>query len=344
MSTSSTSTSVGVVQSFVIVPPISSRSARYSLWLYQDGSSSTTTTTTAAVAAMAVNVGDLLCDLPTPCLLMELSLAESAVSTKKIVPKTEDHSSLSPFSSLLLDEYLSKPQLAPDTFLDGCLFIHTKVIDTTQRDEVSARLGASKSTTICEIDYCYYYDREDVDNTDDDDDDDDEDENKDRHDDGPSPLYLGIGLANHLVGGYYWARGMGMGASLPAHGVWVRPSTTNTMITEDSSQIKHCRRRSELYWKKRGAGTNAYETTEESSNSNDGKRSEWADFLQVGDTIQLVPTDPAPILWSKPSSSSSLQFPYLVGIRRQGRPLGADPIVEKIWERDNVHGGWTPMS
>jgi hypothetical protein len=60
---------------------------------------------------------------------------------------------------------------------------------------------------------------------------------------------------------------MGIGASLPAHGIYFgAPSST------DSSN-------GQLFWKKRGpAGLNAQETTEESSNSNDGKRSEWQIF------------------------------------------------------------------
>ena len=135
--------------------------------------------------------------------------------------------------------------------------------------------------------------------------------------------------ANHHVGGYYWARGMGMGASLPAHGIHVRPVSGDGGAQDNNADYSY----SELYWKKRGPGSDAMETTEESSNSNDGKRSEWADFLVIGDTVQLVPEHVASVLNDSP-------FEFLLGVRRIGRPLGADPIVEKIWTRSE--NGWIP--
>ena len=107
-----------------------------------------------------------------------------------------------------------------------------------------------------------------------------------------------------------------MGASLPAHGVFFSDSN------------------SELYWKKRGPGMDATETTEESSNSNDGKRSEWADFLNVGDTVQLIPEDVSSVL-------KESRFSTLLGVRRIGRPLGADPIVEQVWVRSDDSNGWS---
>jgi hypothetical protein len=232
--------------------------------------------------AVVVRTGALLSDLPTPSLLLELSLAEGALGDS-------------------LDEILSHPQqqLEEDGsfLLDGSLFIHTQVTDTSLRDAITQEEGSGKSHVICQVDAA-------------------------------SPgeqllsggAYLGIGLANHHVGGYYWARGMGIGASLPAHGIAFRASTS----TNNAG--------GELYWKKRGPGSNAMETTDESSNSNDGKRSEWADFLSVGDTVQLVPHNAMEVL--NPDSP----FSTLLGVRRIGRPLGADPIVEKIWIRTET--GW----
>jgi len=229
--------------------------------------------------AAKVRVGCLLCDLPTPSLLLELSLAEGAI--EKTVP------------TLNLDDVLSMEQQkqqyasSSSSLLDGALFVHTRVVDTSIRDDVNREQGSGKSRVICKLDIKSGWI--------------------------PGGAYLGIGLANHLVGGYYWARGMGMGASLPAHGVFLSDPT------------------SELYWKKRGPGTNPKETTEESSNSNDGKRSEWVDFVQVGDTVQLVPEDVM-------SALKDSGFNTLLGVRRIGRPLGADPIVEKIWVR--CGDGW----
>lgn len=229
------------------------------------------------------SIGDLLCDLQTPSLLLELSLAENAVANTT-------------FTSL--DNFLlnGEKEIQND-LLEGSIFIHTKVVDTSERDAITKEQGSGKSLVICQV------------NT----------PNRMI----PGGAFLGIGLANHHVGGYYWARGMGMGASLPAHGIYARPVGGNT-DHDDSSSV-------ELYWKKRGPGMDAKETTEESSNSNDGKRSEWADFLTVGDTVQLVPENAATVLHDAP-------FEYLLGVRRIGRPLGADPIVEKVWIRSE--NGW----
>jgi hypothetical protein len=185
-----------------------------------------------------------------------------------------------------LGDILEDPTKFPPSTLDGALFVHTQVTSTTKRDSVTKIMGSGKSFDICEVDISQI----------------------------PGGAYLGIGLANHHVGGYYWARGMGIGASLPAHG-----------ISFEQGQ---------LYWKKRGPG-DARLTTEENSNSNDGKRSEWADFLAVSDTVQLVPNSVDQVLKSELFSS-------LLGVRRIGRPLGADPIVEKVWIRSD--GGWIPMS
>jgi hypothetical protein len=231
----------------------------------------------------AVRVGDLLSDLPTPSLMIELSLAEGAVG--------KDNNPLSLDDILKDTKYLSTSNIS----LDGALFIHTKVADTSVRDAITEEQGSGKSHVICQVDALPTLI--------------------------PGGAFLGIGLANHHVGGYYWARGMGIGASLPAHGIHFR-------ACEDSENG------GELYWRKRGPGVDARETTEDSSNSNDGKRSEWADFVAVGDTVQLVPEDAAEVMKNSP-------FSTLLGVRRIGRPLGADPIVEKVWIRsESGDGGW----
>lgn len=225
-------------------------------------------------------IGDLLSDLPTPSLLLELSLAEKAVVGEE---NDEDE------AAAILDQKLAN-EASNWTCLDGALFAHTQVVDTSVRDTINQQQGSGSSIVIGELDVPF--------------------------DQLEGGAFLGIGLANHHVGGYYWARGMGMGASLPAHGIEVRSLESS---------------RSELYWLKRGPGLNAQETTEESSNSNDGKRSEWADFLVSGDTIQLVPKNTSALLLFG-------GFSTLIGVRRIGRPLGADPIVEKVWIR--TPKGW----
>jgi hypothetical protein len=241
-----------------------------------DGSSAT-----VATKEENVKINDLLSDLPTPTLLVELSLAASALNQS---------------SCQSLDDFLNNAdQLrARSVLLDGSLFVHTQITDTSERDKINLKSGSGKSLIIGQVDCPPQFI--------------------------PGSAYLGIGLANHHVGGYYWARGMGMGASLPAHGVEYRGSSTSSSMGE-------------LYWKKRGPGLDARETTEESSNSNDGKRSEWADFLTVGGTVQLVPYNTTAMLIESP-------FQRLIGVRRIGRPLGADPIVERMWMRDDSNGCW----
>ena len=128
------------------------------------------------------------------------------------------------------------------------------------------------------------------------------------------------------MGGYYWARGMGIGASLPAHGIAFGRQEDDAK-SSDTTAGDSTKSTGELFWKKRGPGVDATETTEESSNSNDGKRSEWADFVAVGDTVQLVPESSFQVL------TTSNKFHTLIGMKRIGRPLGADPIVEKLWSR-----------
>ena len=250
----------------------------------------------------SVKVNDLLSDLPTPTLLIELSLAESALN----------HTSIS------LDEYLSKVNnCAGDnapSILDGSIFVHTQITDTSVRDEINKDKGSGKSPVIGRVDVCS---QEHI----------------------PGGAFLGIGLSNHHVGGYYWARGMGIGASLEAHGVAFR----DVAEAADSTL-----RGGELYWTKRdlesidndGSGVLRGATTENSSNSNDGKRSEWADFLVRGDTVQLIPYNTTKVLFES-------GFQRIIGVRRMGRPLGADPIVERVWKRSSVENGdwnsWVPL-
>lgn len=222
-----------------------------------------------------VKTGNLLSDLPTPCLILELSLAENVAG------------------GVDLDDLLSSCGSSNITF-DGCLFVHTKLTDTSDRDEMTRVLGSGKCSMIGHVDVPPKWI--------------------------PGGAFLGIGLANHHVGGYYWARGMGIGASLPAHGVTYG-------VSEDTNVGK-------IFWRKRDPGRDAMETTQESSNSNDGKRSEWADFLAVGDTVQLIPNIATEVLRDS-------RFDVLLGMRRIGRPLGADPIVEKIWRRSqDSRAGW----
>ncbi len=243
----------------------------------------------------SVKVRDLLSDLPTPTLLIELSLAESALNN----------------TSMSLDDYFRSCETNYEAAtIDGSVFVHTKITDTSVRDRINHERGSGKSPVIGRVDAL-------------------------SQDHVPGGAYLGIGLSNHHVGGYYWARGMGIGASLEAHGVAFR----NPADIDDFG--------GELYWTKReedstiqdGSGVLRGATTDESSNSNDGKRSEWADFLVRGDTVQLIPYNATTVLRES-------AFERILGVRRMGRPLGADPIVEQIWKRGSSEergDGWIPL-
>jgi hypothetical protein len=103
--------------------------------------------------------------------------------------------------------------------------------------------------------------------------------------------HLVLGLNNHHVGSYYWARSAGGGAAMEAPGIALRGGNR---LEWESSSFKDC-------------------------NSNDGKRSEWVNFLNVGDQVQLRPHDLA---------ASIRHFrDHVYGISSAGRPLGAEPMV-----------------
>ena len=59
------------------------------------------------------------------------------------------------------------------------------------------------------------------------------------------------------------------------------------------------------------------------ANSNDGKRSEWCEFLRKNDQLQIVPPTSRALL-------ASSVHDVLVGVRRvgDGVPPGAEPIVD----------------
>lgn len=117
---------------------------------------------------------------------------------------------------------------------------------------------------------------------------------------------LVLGLNNHHVGGYYWARSAGVGSGMEAPGV----------TFGSSSQGKGL-----LCWSSDGGPTEC--------NSNDGKRSEWVNFLRKGDTVQLVPTDSQETLlqFSKQFGEQQSTTPRVYGISSHGRPMGSEPEV-----------------
>jgi hypothetical protein len=144
------------------------------------------------------------------------------------------------------------------------------------------------------------------------------------------PAKLVLGLNNHHVGGYYWARSAGAGSSMEA------PVVSFGFIGSSSSSSRSSNRGGLLHWIDAN-GSRA-------CNSNDGKRSEWVNFLRLGDTVQLVPTNgQASILQFvkqfgslQPSSNvddGALQISSarIFGISSHGRPMGSEPEVVCEW-------------
>lgn len=90
---------------------------------------------------------------------------------------------------------------------------------------------------------------------------------------------------------------MGLGASWEVHGVAFR-EVLSSLSSSSSSFSSMEALPGELYWDKRNPSTLVTQgsTTDESSNSNDGKRSEWIDFVHIGDTVQIVPHNVSRVL------------------------------------------------
>ena len=183
----------------------------------------------ATSSSKRAKVGDLLASLPTPSLLVEISLLERYLNEYG--------------AGLSVDEFLENPKHAMETFqgnFDDCraIFIHTTVTSTAKRDAVVSREGCGKSLSVCCVDTSVELVE-------------------------PAGAYLGLGLANHHVGGYYWARSMGIGASLPAHGIYFG-SPRDGPAEADAGQLPKDKQTEvgELFWKKRGPGDPS-ETTEE---------------------------------------------------------------------------------
>ena len=123
-----------------------------------------------------------------------------------------------------------------------------------------------------------------------------------------APAHLVLGLNNHHVISYYWARSAGSGAAMEAPGVIVVNDVVTAAPSSSSVQIR---------W----ASPEGYTAC----NSNDGKRSEWVQYLKEGDQIQLRPNNFETIVHSEALRHS------IYGITMLGRPLGSEPRVVCRW-------------
>jgi len=180
------------------------------------------------------------------------------------------------------------------------------------------------------------------------DDDDDDDDDVDVVDDGASTTFLAeidatptlcagpaklvLGLNNHHVGGYYWARSSGAGSSMEAPGVSFGYSGSSNTSSNRGGL---------LHW------TDA--NGPRACNSNDGKRSEWVNFLRLGDTVQLVPTNGQESILQfvqrygsqQPTSNVDddallMSSTRIFGISSHGRPMGSEPEVVCVWNSLNT--------
>jgi len=245
-------------------------------------------------------VGMRLSDLPTPAIVIELSELEGHICGSL---NNEVDAWIENFAADAENDE-TKSILQP-----GVVFLHCTVVSTSVRDKMDSRFGSGKARSFGALDGAPTVSSL----------------AKDVACESNSPLplfYLGLGLANHHVAGYYWGRSLGRGAAAPAIGVSVVPRA-------DVLQLLWARRRRVVI-----AEAPPYLPSAMATNSNDGKRSEWCDFLQCGDCVQLVPRDSTVanlllrLALSKNTAGSSVP---VVGVRREGLPRGADPVVEKVW-------------
>lgn len=126
---------------------------------------------------------------------------------------------------------------------------------------------------------------------------------------------LVLGLNNHHVGSYYWARSAGAGSSMEAPGV-------SFGFCKDSSNSN---RKGILRWLDEGGPIGC--------NSNDGKRSEWVNFLRKGDTVQLVPTNGQKAMIQVSEKFDETNDNRIFGISLEGRPIGSEPEVLCQWRQ-----------
>ena len=116
---------------------------------------------------------------------------------------------------------------------------------------------------------------------------------------------LVLGLNNHHVISYYWARSAGAGSSMDAIGV---------AFVDDGND------RGVLCWED--------EDGPMACNSNDGKRSEWVNFVRPSDSVQLVPMG---------STGEDALVAFLdhagrvFGVSSENRPMGSEPEVVCVW-------------
>jgi hypothetical protein len=169
----------------------------------------------------------------------------------------------------------------------------------------------------------------------------DDNYNKNKDDDEDDDmLELVLGLNNHHVISYYWARSAGYGSSMIAPGIRYNPNNQCLYYDDDDNN------------------NNDDNSNVNKQQTNDGKRSEWVQFLQTDDMIQCMPrhyqiqqqlieywiqqqqqkqqlleieTEAKQMNYEQQQSTTTSPLLRIFGISRQNRPLGSEPIVLNEW-------------
>ncbi|GAX18277.1 hypothetical protein FisN_20Lu055 [Fistulifera solaris] len=206
-----------------------------------------------------------LSDLATPCLLIDVGFLhkqQASAMEPFPLPRLQIGSySLVPKVFQCSDRYTEGTGFLAmdDALTPGVCYLHTTVVEPTNEE-------ASDARNLAELDL---------------------------PENSSYKAHLVLGLNNHHVISYYWARSAGAGSSMEAPGI----ELVSNKLRWLSDDWKEC-------------------------NSNDGKRSEWVAFLRPKDTVQLLPDED----WR------SWELP-IWGVSSRGRPLGSEPAVICAWDR-----------
>jgi hypothetical protein len=233
---------------------------------------------TLLLATTNLVAGLLLSDLPTPSLVLDVQSIQRQIGTEALPPLVlRQHNAvlmpMNPVGGLQVDTDKAPIDVLGDNYRP-LSYLHCKV--TRGREEADPVLDDPTSSFLAEIDLKpSLYDK----------------------------AKLVLGLNNHHVGSYYWARAAGAGAAMEAPG-----------ILFDTSNPE----RGALRWDSNDGPTDC--------NSNDGKRSEWVNFLRKSDTVQLLPEN------AEIAVHRFAQEAMVYGISSKGRPMGSEPEVVCTWK------------
>ena len=250
-------------------------------------------------AQQNINALMLLSDVPTPSFIIDMQalrrIAEPPLNDNGDIPSIrcpKNNLLLQPISNTKRNNKVIDCQFPTVEGQQAIGYLHTTV--TRGRDDAIPDEDEPISTFLAEVDLDPTLCRNDA--------------------------HLVLGLNNHHVGSYYWARSAGAGSSMEAPGVGYGSSKSNS--------------KGVLRWLDEGGPT--------ACNSNDGKRSEWVNFLRRHDTVQLLPNDGQDTLleFYKRQSLSRIDedrkgeentSTRIFGISNEGRPMGSEPAVVCEW-------------